>query len=148
MRIVKVVAAFAAMLWTMPTLGQVAPQQVAAADQQTAARVAVVQRHVDAYRSGNLDRFMATFAPDAEVYGPGIAAVGREQIRASYRPNFAPGAPKIRVHSSEVAGDLVFLTIGYVSPSGEQLFCSYSEYGVAGDKIGYVASSMARCPDE
>lgn len=148
MRIVKVVAAFAAMLWTMPTLGQVAPQQVAAADQQTAARVAVVQRHVDAYRSGNLDRFMATFAPNAEVYGPGIAAVGRDQIRASYRPNFAPGAPKIRVHSSEVAGDLVFLTIGYVSQSGEELFCSYSEYGVAGDKISYVASSLTRCPGE
>ena len=148
MRIVKAVAAFAAMLWSMPTLGQVAPQQVSAVDQETAARVAVVQRHVDAYRSGNLDRFMATFAPNAEVYGPGIAAVGRDQIRASYRPNFAPSAPKIRIHSSEVAGELVFLTIGYVSATGEELFCSYSEYGVAGDKISYVASSLTRCPGE
>ena len=146
MRFVKAVAAIAAMLWTMPTIGQVTTQPVASVDPAAEARVAVVQAHVDAYRSGNLNRFMATFAPNAEVYGPGIVAVGRDQIRASYRPNFAPGAPKIRIHSSEVAGELVFLTIGYVSPAGEQLFCSFTEYGVSGDKISYVASSLTQCP--
>lgn len=146
MRFAKVLTAFAVMLWSLPTWGQVAPQPAASSDQDIAARVAVVQRHVDAYRAGNLDRFVATFTPDAEVYAPGFVAVGRDQIRASYRLNFAPGAPRIRIHSSEVAGDLVFLTIGYVSPAGEELFCAYSEYGVTGDRISYVASSITQCP--
>lgn len=147
MRIAKAVAAFAAMLWTMPTLGQVAPQEVAVVDADAAARLAVVERHIEAYRAGNLNRFVATFAPNAEVYAHDMVVVGQDQIRTAYRPNFAPGAPKMRVLSREVAGEFVFLTVGFYAPSGAQMFCSYSEYGVTGDKVSYLASSLTQCPE-
>ena len=147
MKIAKLMTAFAAMLWTVPTMGQIVPQDVAVTDQDTAARLAVVERHVEAYRSGNLDRFMATFAPNAEVYAHDMVAVGRDQIRSFYRANFTPSAPRTRQLSSEAAGEFVFVTVGFYSPAGQQLFCSFTEYGVTGDKISYVASSLTQCPE-
>ena len=105
------------------------------------AKIEVVQRHVDAYRSGNLDRFVATFAPDAEVYANGIVANGRAEIRALYAANFAAGAPSIRIHDSGISGDMVFLSVGYVFANGEEVCCSFSEYEVVGEEISYLASS-------
>ncbi len=105
------------------------------------ARVAAVQAHVDAYRSGNLDRFVATFTPDAEVHANGMVAVGREQIRALYAANFAPGAPSIRIDDSGVNGQFVYLSVGYIFADGQEMCCSYSEYEVSGGKIAYLATS-------
>lgn len=112
-----------------------------AEEAEARARIAAVQAHVDAYRSGNLDRFVATFTPDAEVYANGMVAVGREQIRALYAANFAPGAPSIRIDDSGINGELVFLSVGYVFADGREMCCSLSEYEVSDGKIAYLATS-------
>ena len=109
---------------------------------EVTARMAAVQRHVDAYRSGNLDRFVATFTPDAEVYANGMVARGRSEIRALYSLNFAPDAPKLSIHDSGISGDFVYLSAGYILPGGEEVCCSYSEYEVRDGKISYISSSM------
>mgnify|MGYP001815474923 CR=1 FL=1 len=114
-------------------------QQTSAPSDQ--AKIAAVQRHVDAYRSGSLDRFVATFTPDAEVYANGMVAVGHAQIRALYAANFAPGAPSITIENSGLSNGQVFLSVGYVFDNGEQMCCSYTEYEVVGGKISYLESS-------
>ncbi|WP_185960168.1 nuclear transport factor 2 family protein [Erythrobacter insulae] len=101
---------------------------------QSAARA--VQAHVDAYRSGDLGRFLGTFAPDAIVNLNGVTvATGHQQISALYRVNFVQGAPAIRVDSSGMNGDLLFLSIAYIFPDGSEVCCSYSEYEVTNGKI-------------
>lgn len=147
MRIVMLSAMVAALVWPSAVLaqsGQQTGEQTAApaeTDPATRASVAGVQRHVDAYRSGDIDRFVATFTPDAEVYANGMVAKGHAQIRALYRLNFERGAPSIRIHDSGISGGLVFLSVGYVLASGEEICCSYSEYEVTDGKISYLASS-------
>ncbi|MHA7818912.1 MAG: nuclear transport factor 2 family protein [Erythrobacter sp.] len=149
MRVVRVLTAgvtsAAALFWVPTGAAQEAPPDETRINNANkgavAARVAAVQSHVDAYRSGNLDRFVATFTPDAEVYGNGLVARGRGEIRALYRSNFAPGAPSIRIHGSEVSGEFVYLTIGYILSNGDELCCSYSEYAVTDGKISYLAVS-------
>ena len=124
-----------------PTL---AAETQAPADAQTAqneAKVAAVQAHVDAYRSGDLDRFVATFTPDAEVHANGMVARGHDEIRAFYRLNFGPQAPEIKIIDSGFAGEFVLLTAGYTFSNGSELCCSYSEYEVRDGKISYLASS-------
>ncbi|MEL7199243.1 MAG: nuclear transport factor 2 family protein [Pseudomonadota bacterium] len=105
------------------------------------AKVQAVQRHVDAYRSRDLDRFVATFAPDAEVYANGMVAKGHKQIRALYKLNFAPGSPRIVVKDSGISGPYVFVSIGYVLEDGSELCCSSSEYEVIDGKVTYLAVS-------
>ncbi len=101
-----------------------------AADPVALAKVAAVQRHVDAYRSGDLDRFVATFTADARVVANGIVATGRAEIRALYAANFAPGAPSIRITDSGIEGGAVFLSVGYVFEDGQEMCCSYTEYEI------------------
>ncbi len=125
---------------TLPTATEAAAP-VADVDADRAARVAVVQRHVDAYRSGNLDRFVATFTSDAQVFALGLAATGHKEIRALYRLNFGPDAPSIRIVSSEVNDNFVFLEAAYVMKNGDEICCSYSEYEVRDGKISYLAAS-------
>lgn len=54
--------------------------------------VETVQRHIEAYNDVDIDRFVGTFAADAEVtpLEPDArpAAVGREEIREEYTPLF------------------------------------------------------------
>lgn len=116
----------------------------ASADAELAAAKAkmnAIQRHVDAYRTGDLDRFVATFTHDAVVRADGYVAMGREQIRAMYALNFAPGAPSLKVYDSGLAGENVFLSAGYVLDSGEEMCCSYSEYEVRDGKVSFLVTS-------
>ena len=124
-----------------PVVANGQDQQPVAQQAQDEARIAAVQRHVDAYRSGNLDQFVATFTPDAEVYANGMVARGQNEIRELYRLNFQPGAPKIRIHDSGIAGNFVYLSVGYVTSDGQEICCSYSEYEVRDGKISYLAAS-------
>ncbi len=112
-----------------------------ASDTEAGEKIVVIQDHVDAYRARDLDRFIATFAPDAEVYANGLVAVGRAEIRALYRLNCAPNAPTIRVYESGSAGEFIYLSIAFVLSSGEELCCTYSEYEVVDGKITYLAAS-------
>lgn len=118
-----------------------AVQQEAAPDPVLAARFAAVQRHVDAYRSGDLDRFVATFTPDAEVRANGMIARGHNEIRALYALNFQPGAPGIRVTESGVSGNKVVLSVAYVQDTGEEVCCSLSEYEVRNGRISFLSAS-------
>ncbi len=115
--------------------------QQSAPDPQTLAKVAAVQDHVDAYRSRNMDRFIATFTPDAEVHANGLVAVGHDEIRALYRLNFAPDAPTIRIEDSGVSGEYVFLSVGYIMADGAEMCCSYSEYEITNGKVSYIGTS-------
>ena len=116
------------------------PAAIAQPGEDDEAKARAVQAHVDAYRSGNLDRFVATFTPDATVVANGIVANGRDQIAALYTLNFAPGAPRIRVVDSGITGERVFLSISYTFPGGGERCCSYSEYVVKNGKIAYLST--------
>lgn len=105
------------------------------------AKAKAVQRNVDAYRARDLDRFVATFASDAEVYANGMVAKGHKQIRALYALNFAPGAPRIRIKDSGFSGSFVFISAAYIDGDGKELFYSYSEYEVIDGKITYLSAS-------
>ena len=105
------------------------------------AKAKAVKRHVNAYRARDLDRFVATFASDAEVYANGMVAKGHKQIRAFYELNFAPGAPRIKIKDSGMSGPFVFISAAYINDKGEELFYSYSEYEVIDGKITYLSAS-------
>ncbi|MDY7098119.1 MAG: nuclear transport factor 2 family protein [Pseudomonadota bacterium] len=101
---------------------------------------AVVQAHIDAYRSGNIDRFVATFSSDAVLIANGIKAKGRAQIKAFYASNFGDGAPSIRVTESGKVGDNIYIVTAYDFPDGTTMCCAYSEYVVRGGKITYLVT--------
>ncbi len=111
----------------------VAPSAFAQASPQT-----VVQRNVDAYRSGDLDRFVSTFAHDATVVFNGVEVNGQAQIHNIYRLNFEAGAPDIRIEESSMDGNRIFLRIAYVFADGSVACCSFSEYTIVDGKIAYL----------
>ncbi|GMN02750.1 nuclear transport factor 2 family protein [Erythrobacter sp. MTPC3] len=117
-----------------------APMAMAQENAADAASIRAVQAHVDAYRSGNLDRFVATFAPDAVVTANGMTAVGRAQIKQMYALNFGPGAPGIRIDDSGMSGGNVYLSVAYTFADGTEVCCSYSEYQVKGGKIASLTA--------
>jgi len=119
-----------------------APSMTPASVSEANARIAVVQAHIDAYRSGNLDRFVATFAKDAEVHANGIVAVGHKQIRAFYALNFQQGSPTLQLYDNGVDGDVIWIQAGYVFPNGDEMCCSISEYEVRDGKISFLRSAM------
>ena len=104
------------------------------------AKVAALQNHVDAYRSGDIDAFVATFSKDAVVRANGYVAVGREQIRALYALNFTPGAPTIRIHESGFSGENLYLRVGYVLEDGQEMCCSYSEFEITDGKVSFLVA--------
>ncbi len=104
-------------------------------------RIAAVEAHIEAYRSGDIDRFIATFTPDAEVYSNGIVAKGRDEIRALYRLNFQPGAPKVEIQDCDASGQFVFVSVAYVFSDGREICCSVSEFEVRDGKISYIGAS-------
>ncbi|MBV7264626.1 nuclear transport factor 2 family protein [Erythrobacter ani] len=101
-----------------------------------------VQRHVEAYRSGDIDRFVAIFAKDATVVSNGIVVTGHKQIRASYAANFGPAAPSIDVVESGMVDDRVYLVIAFVFADGTKMCCSYSEYTVVNGKISHLEANF------
>lgn len=113
-----------------------APVAFAQASPQT-----VVQRHVDAYRSGDLDRFVATFAHNATVNVNGVEVTGHSRIHAMYREKVKEGAPSIRIAESGIDNGVVYLTVSYVFEDGREECCSYSEYTVVDGKIVYLQTS-------
>lgn len=114
------------------------PSVTHASTSEANARIAVVQAHIDAYRSGDLDQFVATFAKDAVVRADGFVAIGHEQIKALYALNFEPGAPGIRIHESVIDGEVVRVSIGYVFADGQEMCCSASEYEVTNGKVSFL----------
>ena len=103
-------------------------------------KAATVQAHVDAYRSGDLDRFVRTFAKDATVIANGIKARGHTQIKAFYWQNFKEGAPSIRVTESGKVGSNIYIVTAYDYEDGRTLCCAYSEYVVRDGKITYLVT--------
>ncbi|MFL0357043.1 nuclear transport factor 2 family protein [Erythrobacter sp. GH1-10] len=128
------IPAAAAMLFATPAV-------FAQQDDAQAAKARAVQEHVDAYRSGDLDRFVSTFTADATVVANGIVASGRQEIRALYSYNFVPGAPRVEIVESGMNGDRVYITVSYVFEDGGERCCSYSEYTVKGGKIARLETS-------
>lgn len=102
---------------------------------------AVVQNHVDAYRSGNIDRFVATFAKDATVVANGISMTGHKDIKAFYALNFGKDAPEIQIVESGVVDGRIYMAVAYIFADGNELCCSYSEYTVEDGKITYLESN-------
>ena len=142
MKVLAGLIAFSTLLCAFPASSQYQTRSAAdtpnPADQ---ARLEVIRHHIDAYRARDLDRFVASFAPDAEVYANGIRAKGHNEIRALYRLNFAPNTPKIRIQGQSTTPDFIILTVGYILPTGEEICCSISEYEVIGGKITYLSAS-------
>ena len=101
-------------------------------------RFQVVERHMEAYRSGGLDRFVSTFAHDAIVRADGFVAIGHEQIRALYELNFVAGAPQIKVQDSTARDGKVVLRIAYVTGEGNEWCCSVSEYEITNGKVTFL----------
>ncbi|MEM7779711.1 MAG: nuclear transport factor 2 family protein [Pseudomonadota bacterium] len=124
----------AAAAFTLPVHAE-RPSAQPVAQVQSASDFEAVQRHVDAYRSGDIDQFVATFSPDAVVRADGFVAMGRAQIRALYELNFEPGAPQLRIHESYQSDGKIVLRIGYVMPDGQEFCCSVSEYEVTDGKV-------------
>lgn len=122
----------AAALWSA------SPAAMAQDEAEPDRAVQAVQAHVDAYRTGNLERFLTTFAPDAVVVANGVVATGRNEIRELYRMNFIPGAPSIRIVESGKEGETVYLTIAYTFADGGERCCSYSQYTVRNGRIVYL----------
>ena len=102
------------------------------------AKLAVVQAHIDAYRSGDIDEFVETFSKDAVVRVDGFVAIGHDQIKALYALNFAPGAPTLRIYESGTHGELVQVSIGYIFADGQEICCSVSEYEVTHGKVSFL----------
>ncbi len=99
---------------------------------------AVVQAHVDAYRAGDIDAFMNTFAAGAVLTYDGQRFVGKSQIRRAYSMNFQAGAPTIYIAGSEMRDGKVVLSEGYVLADGTDICCSLSSFTVANGKITRV----------
>jgi hypothetical protein len=137
MRKVTTILAATAALLTLPAAAQElpAPANYPGAAEEAHSRIAVIERHIDAYRSGDLEAFVATFTPDAVVRADGFVAIGHEQIKALYELNFEPGAPQLRVHDSGVEGDKVTVSVGYLFADGQEMCCSVSEYEVRGGRV-------------
>jgi len=112
------------------------------ANEQAAIRA--VQAHIDAYRSWNLERFVATFAPDATVVANGMTATGHAQIRAFYAKNFEDVPHTIRIVDSAIDGSVVTVTIAYTFADGRERCCSYSEYVASGGKITFLSAAFAK----
>ncbi|MEM7689751.1 MAG: nuclear transport factor 2 family protein [Pseudomonadota bacterium] len=106
------------------------------------AAVEAVQAHVNAYRTWDLDAFMATFAEDATLMLDGNTATGHAEIRRLYAPNFEDIPHSVKILESGVRKGLVNLTISYVFEDGYERCCSYSEYFVEDGKIAYLKVKM------
>ncbi|WP_169053582.1 nuclear transport factor 2 family protein [Alteraurantiacibacter aquimixticola] len=98
--------------------------------QQQSPAEAVVQAHIDAYRAGDFEAFLATFARDAVLSYDGMMFYGRTEIREAYHLNFQPGAPSFYLVSSGTKGNLVWLRAGYTLADGTDICCSDTAYAV------------------
>jgi len=103
---------------------------------------AAVQRHVDAYRSGDIDRFLATFTSDATVTVNGVTFAGRAEFKKAYALNFRPGAPKIEIVDSGMSGPNIYITSLFRRPDGSEICCAYEEYTVRDGKIARIVGSI------
>lgn len=75
----------------------------------SSAAAAVVQRQLDAYNAGDLEGWLATYAPDAEqfvLYGERLAA-GHEQIRKRMVARFTEPVLHAELVSRTVMGQYV-----------------------------------------
>ncbi|MEE4208342.1 MAG: nuclear transport factor 2 family protein [Parvularcula sp.] len=115
----------------------ISPASVAV-DANPQERIDAIERHIDAYRSGDLDAFVDTFTPDAIVRADGFVAIGREQIKRLYELNFAPGAPALKVHGKGIEGDVVTVSHGYILADGQELCCAVSEYKIVDGRVSFI----------
>ncbi len=81
----------------------------ALADESVAAPVSIVQAQLDAYNAKDIDRLLATYAPDAEHYtlhGERLAH-GRAELRARFQTRFAEPDLHAQLLSRTVLGRVV-----------------------------------------
>lgn len=124
-----------------------AAQAPAASDEQrrqeaSAEDAAAVQRHVDAYRSGDINRFLATFTSDATVTVNGVTFAGRAELKKAYALNFRPGSPKIEIIESGMSGPNIYITSLFRRSDGSEICCAYEEYTVHDGKIAKIVGSI------
>jgi len=99
----------------------------------------VVRQHNAAYTEGDFDRFIATFAEDAVVVVEGYEYRGREQIAASYAPNFGPGAPRARIErQGRASGGGIVQRESYVFADGTEVCCTVTAIWVEDGQISRV----------
>jgi hypothetical protein len=86
----------------------IAPAPTAAND---ASPAAIVQRQIDAYNGGNVERFVDLYAEDAELFdfGPAAAPImrGREALSAHNASLFAKYQPQVAILARITDGDFV-----------------------------------------
>lgn len=139
-------AAAAAALGPIPIATSVAFAQdentkAARVDPAEEAAAKAVQRHIDAYRSGSLSQFIATFAPDAVVTLNGVSFQGHAALRESYAPNFTMNMPAPRVIESGWTGSQIYLWTISQLPDGSEIR-AYEVYTVSGGLIARVDISI------
>lgn len=99
----------------------------------------VVQQHNDAYTQGDFDRFLATFADDAVVVIEGYEYRGREEIAASYAPNFGPGAPQAVIErQGRASGGGIVQRESYFYTDGTEVCCTVTAIWVENGQIARV----------
>jgi len=115
-----------------------ASSQTAQLSDVDVANAQAVQAHVDAYRSGSLERFVATFAEDATVMVGDMVATGHAEIRAFYASNFESNEHSIQIVESGIVEGRVVITASYHFNNGMEGCCSRSEYEVRDGKIAHL----------
>lgn len=137
MRVIATLSAGIALIAAPPVVAQTATENENPGTEKTA----TVQAHVDAYRSGDLDRFVATFSSDATVDAGGMIAKGHAEIREFYATNFADDDFRhtLRVVDSGMSEGRVYLSAAYTFSDGVERCCSYSEYEISDGKITHLS---------
>ena len=101
---------------------------------------ALLQSHLDAFNGKDVAAFVATFDPNAEIYGhPGkLQLKGREQITSHYRQQFAK-LPELTVTvKSRVRLENHIVDEETLSLNGEQIAGDVAVYRVEGCLITRV----------
>lgn len=99
----------------------------------------VVRVHNEAYTQGDFDRFIETFADDAVVVVEGHEYRGRDQIAASYAPNFGPGAPQAIIQrAGRASGGGIVQRESYRYEDGTELCCTVTAIWVEDGQIARI----------
>lgn len=102
----------------------------------------VIAQHNTAWSEGDFDAFMATFAEDAVVIYDGVELQGREEIAATYAPDFAPDAPRnVITRQGRGSGGAVVREESYVFADGSEECCTVSAIYAEGGQIARVIVS-------
>jgi hypothetical protein len=100
---------------------------------------AVFDEQLTAFNEQDLDRFLATYAPDALVVGVGAAPLrGRDELRRHYRERFADASLRCEALATWVAGPWLFAHERISGEAGEVEVAATFEIG-----DGVIARSVS-----